>query len=153
MSGVRAVGPGRLVLGALGAAVTAYGAWLLWSRREPADVLDAAVWAGGAVLVHDVLLAAVLVVAGFALARLVPRVARGPVAAGGVVLGSLTLVAVPVLGGFGRRTDPTNETLLDRDYVAGWLVLTGLVVLVVLLVVAARVLVTRRTRRGGDTPT
>ena len=35
----------------------------------------------------------------------------------------VTLVAVPVLGRFGARAD--NPTLLDRDYVAGWLVLAG----------------------------
>ncbi|ANH39337.1 hypothetical protein I601_2921 [Nocardioides dokdonensis FR1436] len=138
--------PGRLLLGAAGASVTAYGAWLLWSRREPADVLDAAVWAGGAVLVHDVLLAAVLLLAGLVLARLVPAVARAPVVVGAVVLGSLSLVAVPVLGSWGRDTDPTNETLLDRDYVAGWWVLAALVAAGVLVGVAVRLLRARHAR-------
>ncbi len=71
------------------------------------------------------------------------------------MLGSLTLVAVPVLGGFGRSTDPTNETLLDRDYVAGWLVLAGLVVAVVLVWCAGARHAGEppRTARAGDTPT
>ena len=38
---------------------------------------------------------------------------------GGVVLGSLTLLAIPVLGRFGER--PDNATLLDRNYTVGWL--------------------------------
>ena len=142
--------PARVLLGGAGVLVTAYGAWLLWSRREPADVLDAAIWAGGAVLVHDVVLSVVLLLLGLVVARAVPRVARGPVVVGAVVLGALTLVAVPVLGGFGRSTDPTNETLLDRDYTAGWLGLVGVVVLVVLVSSALRA---RRERRAGDTPT
>ncbi|MEP7738654.1 MULTISPECIES: hypothetical protein [Nocardioides] len=142
--------PGRLVLGGVGALVTAYGAWLLWSRREPADVLDAAVWAGGAVLVHDVVLSVALLLLGLVVSRVVPPLARGPVVAGAVVLGALTLVAVPVLGGFGRTTDPTNQTLLDRDYTLGWLGLVGLVVVVVLV---SSVLRARRARRTADTPT
>lgn len=139
--------PGRLLLGAVGASVAAYGAWLLWSRREPADVLDAVVWAGGAVLVHDVLLAVVLLLAGLVVARLVPAAARAPVVVGAVVLGSLSLVAVPVLGGWGRSTDPTNQTLLDRDYVAGWWVLAALVAVGVLGGVVVRLL---RARRSGS---
>lgn len=145
--------PARFLLGGVGALVLAYGGWLLWSRREPADVLDAAVWAGGAVLLHDVVLSAALLVLGLVVAGLVPRVARGPVVAGAVVLGSLTLVAVPVLGGFGRETDPTNETLLDRDYTAGWLVLAGIVVAVVLVWSLLRTRRDHRAPRSGDTPT
>ncbi len=45
--------------------------------------------------------------------------------AGFVVLGSATLLAIPVLGRFGER--PDNPTLLDRNYTAGWLVLAALV--------------------------
>ena len=145
--------PARFFLGGVGALVLAYGGWLLWSRREPADVLDAAVWAGGAVLLHDVVLSVALLVLGLVVAGLVPRVARGPVVAGAVVLGALTLVAVPVLGGFGRETDPTNETLLDRDYTAGWLVLAGIVVAVVLVWSLLRARRAHRRPHSGDTPT
>ena len=61
------------------------------------------------------------------------------------MLGSVTLLAVPVLGRFGARAD--NPTLLDRDYIAGWLVLAGLVA----VGVAAGTLVrSRRVGRGGD---
>jgi hypothetical protein len=45
------------------------------------------------------------------------------VAGGLVVLGSVTLLAVPVLGRFGAR--PDNPTLLDRNYAAGWVVLAA----------------------------
>ena len=60
---------------------------------------------------------------------------------GAVVLASVTLVAVPALGRFGAR--PDNPTLLDRRYLAGWLVVAGLVAVGV--VVATFV----RSRRGA----
>jgi hypothetical protein len=59
-----------------------------------------------------------------------------------VVLGSVTVLAVPVLGRFGERSD--NATLLDRDYTAGWLVLA---LFTVAAVVVASVLRSRRATR------
>ena len=63
-------------------------------------------------------------------------------AGGLVVLGTLTLMAVPVLGGWGANAD--NPTILDRDYAAGWLVLAA----VILAVVLTSMLLTRLTHRG-----
>jgi hypothetical protein len=55
-----------------------------------------------------------------------PPWSRGAAAAGFLVLGSVTMLAIPVLGGFGAP--PGNPTLLDRDYRTGWLVFAALVV-------------------------
>jgi hypothetical protein len=130
----------RSVLGTLGVAVAAYGGYLLLSRgRAFADV---AVWLAAGVVLHDAVLAVATVALGALAVRLVPRPARAPLTAGFVVLGSVTLLAVPVLGRFGARAD--NATLLDRDYTAGWLLLAGLTA----LVVGAAVLV-RSLRRTG----
>jgi hypothetical protein len=63
--------------------------------------------------------------------RLLPAARRAPVAAGFVVLGTLTVLAVPVLGRFGERAD--NPTILDRDYTAGWLVVAALTLAAVLV--------------------
>jgi hypothetical protein len=116
--------PTRLALGALGVAGAAYGAWLAVSRGHAH--LDLAVWLAGGVVLHDGVLAlAVLLVGGVAL-RVLPEAARAPAVVGFVVLGSVTLLAVPVLGRFGARAD--NPTLLDRGYWAGWLVRAGLTV-------------------------
>ena len=57
-----------------------------------------------------------------------------------------TTVPHPVLGRFGARAD--NPTLLDRDYLAGWLVLAALVA----VGVAAGTLVRSRGVPGGDRP-
>jgi hypothetical protein len=53
-----------------------------------------------------------------------------------VVLGPLTLVAVPVLGRFGAKAD--NPTLLDRPYWLGYAVVVGLVLAFTAVGAAAR---------------
>jgi hypothetical protein len=88
------------------------------------DVLAALVWLAGGVLLHDLVLAPLVVVLGVLAAAALPWWARSPAAAATVVLGSVTLMAVPVLGRFGAR--PDNPTLLDRPYLAGWLLFAGL---------------------------
>jgi hypothetical protein len=132
----------RVVLGAVGVLVGLYGAWLLLDRTGTDQLVSAVVWLGGGVALHDAVLAPVVVVAGVLVARLLPPALRAPLAVVGVVVGSVTLLAVPVIGGFGRR--PDNPTLLDRDYAAGWLV----VVAVVVVVVGCGTLVGERRRRG-----
>ena len=114
----------RWGLGLAGGLAAAYGGWLAVSRGH--DHRDLAVWLAGGVLLHDGVLAGTVLVLGAVLLRVLPRAAKAPTAAGAVVLGSLTLLAVPVLGRFGARAD--NPTLLDRGYWAGWLVLAGLTV-------------------------
>ena len=141
------VSPGRAVLGAAGGLLTAYGVWLLLSRQDLERNLDVALWLAGGVLVHDVLLGSVVIVVSLLATRLLPAVARPAAGAGLVVLGSLTLLAVPFLGGFGRENAPDNPTLLDRDYTAGYLVLVATVIIVVVLPVLLHSLRARRDQR------
>lgn len=139
--------PLRILLGAAGVALGAYGAWLLLDRQESAQVVEVALWFLVGVLVHDAVVAPLTLLVGAALPRLLPRAARAPVVVGLVVVATVTVVAVPVLGRFGVR--PDNPTLLDRPYVAGWAVLVGIVAAVVL----AAVLRNARQRRpaaAGD---
>ena len=128
----------RWVLGLLGSALAAYGGWLLLTRGH--DLRDVVVWLVAGVVLHDAVLAVATVAIGLLVVRLLPVAARAPVVVGFVVLGSVTLVAIPVLGRFGARAD--NATLLDRDYTAGWM----LVVVVTAVVVGVSTLV--RSRRG-----
>lgn len=114
--------PVRLLLGALGLAAVARGGWLLLGL-DAADLGAALVWLAGGVLVHDVLLAPVVALAGVLLARLLPGPERAPVVVGAVVAGTLTLAVLPVLGRFGAK--PDDPFLLNRPYLASWLVLVG----------------------------
>ena len=132
----------RILLGAAGVAIAAWGAWTLLTNQRPDQLIAAGIWLAAGVALHDAVLAPVVLLIGWLIVRALPRWARGPVAAGGIVLGTLTLVAVPVLGEFGRR--PDNPSLLPRDYVSGWLVVATVVTICV--VIAALV---ARSRPGG----
>ena len=81
-------------------------------------------WLAGPVLLDLVLVPFVAVVA-VRLRRVLPAGWFRPVAAAATVSLLVTVVAVPFLVPVGRRAD--NPTLLDRPYVAGWLVLLAVV--------------------------
>jgi hypothetical protein len=131
----------RIALGTIGVVVGAFGAWLLLTRQDLEQLVDAAVWLVTGVLLHDGVLAVATLLMAALVPPLLPRPARAPAVVGFVVLGSVTLLAVPVLGRFGAR--PDNVTLLDRDYVVGWVALAAAVLVTVAI---ASVL---RSRAGG----
>lgn len=134
----------RPVIGAVGVVLGGFGAWLLLTRQDLDQLANAAVWLVAGVVLHDGVLAVGTLLVATLVLPVLPRAARGPAVVGFVVLGSVTLLAVPVLGRFGTR--PDNPTLLDRGYVAGWLLLAGLVVVAV---VVASVLRSRAAGEGG----
>jgi hypothetical protein len=127
------------VLIALGAATTAYGLALLLGLGAD-QVVGIAVWLAGGLVVHDAIIAPAVVLLGVVAATRAPGWLRTPLLWVLVVLGPLTLVAVPVLGRFGAKAD--NPTLLDRNYLLGY-------ALVVVLVVGAAGVMAVRRRRGG----
>lgn len=134
--------PGQLALGVLGAGVIGYGGYLLLRDQDGADHLDTALWLAGGVVLHDFVLAPLVIVVVALVARFAPAAARVPAVVALVVLGAVTLVGVPVLGRFGAKAD--NPTLLDRAYGPGWLLLAGLTVLGVLLATLLRARAGRR---------
>lgn len=134
---MRAMAGSRWVLGAVGVAVAGYGLLRL-GRLGGGRAGDVAWWALAGVLAHDAVLAPAVVVAGAVAAWLAPDWLRVPLVRALVVLGPLTLVAVPVLGRFGAR--PDNPTLLDRPYLAGYLGVVGIVVVVTVADAARRYL-------------
>jgi hypothetical protein len=129
----------RLGLGMLGLVATAYGL-LLVVGLGPGPLGSVLAWVVGGVLVHDALLAPLVVALGVLAVLGTGRWWRTPLVWALVVLGPLTLVAVPVLGRFGARSD--NPTLLDRPYWAGYV---GVATVVLALTVAAG----RRRRRSA----
>lgn len=131
----------RCWIGATGVLLGGFGAWTLVSRQDLDQLTSAAIWLVVGVVLHDGVLAIATLLLAAVVLRLLPSAARAPVIVGFVVLGSLTLLAVPVLGRFGAR--PDNATLLDRSYVVGWLVIAALTLVAV--VVAS----VRRSARGN----
>ncbi|MFI2717134.1 hypothetical protein [Streptomyces collinus] len=103
-----------MTAGAVGLALMGVGVSLLIDVR---DLRGALVWLAGAVVLHDVVIAPVVLLIGTALVR---GSARGPVRAALLVAGSLTMVALPVLLRPGRRANPS---VLPLDYPRNWLVM------------------------------
>jgi hypothetical protein len=124
------LGLGRIALAAIGLAAIGYGL-ILMTVFDGADLVGLVFWLAGGVILHDIVLAPVVHAVTGLSGRLLPHWARTPVLVGFVVLGSVTLLAVPVLGRFGADHDPANPTLLDRNYAAGWLVVAGTTVVLV----------------------
>lgn len=114
---------GLLILAA--AACFVYGLWKLWLVGI-SNLVDAAKWLIGGVIIHDGLIAPVVVVAGIAAVRVLPRWAQAPFVIAAVVFGTTTLFAIPVLGRFGAR--PDNPSLLNRPYLTSWLILGAVTV-------------------------
>jgi hypothetical protein len=121
----------RALLGAAGLAAAGWGAWLLLGQGAT-NLRATLVWLAGGVLLHDAVLAPLTIAVAWVAGRLAGGRPRAPAAVALVLLGPLTVAAVPVLGRFGARAD--NTTLLDRPYWAGW---TALVVVVLVAILVA----------------
>ncbi|SFK80999.1 hypothetical protein [Streptomyces pini] len=120
----------RAALGVVGGALLAVGGWLLLFATREGTPPRVAVWLAGAVLAHDLLLAPLVLLAGWALGRLPAR----PVWRGGlVVAGCLTLVALPVM----LRPGPYHTSLLPLDYERSWLLAVSATALVTASIAAA----------------
>ena len=123
--------PSRWAIGGLGVALAAYGAWLALTRQDPLQLAEVVLWLGGGIALHDGVVAG-LAVAGAAVGRRVlPRPWHAPATLALVVWGTVSVMAIPVLGRFGARLD--NPTLLDRPYLAAWLSLTAFTVVAVIV--------------------
>jgi hypothetical protein len=106
----------RKALVLVGVALMAFGGWLVVADNDP---LQVAPWVLGPVLLHDALLAPIILGAVWLGHRVLPRYAQAPALFALVVCGALTAVAASVITRAGAR--PDNPSLLDRNYVAGYL--------------------------------
>lgn len=113
----------RTGLIALGTLVAAYGAFVLVTRQDGDRVVDAATWLVAGVVLHDALLAPVTIGVTLLAWRLVPAPWWRPAAVALVVVGPLSLLAIPVLGEYGAL--PDDPGLLERPYLASWLVVVA----------------------------
>lgn len=132
----------RWSIGAVGVLVGLFGAKLLLDLGT-ANLVATGKWAIGGVVLHDAVAGPLTILVAVVAARLLRRPLSAPVIVGFIVLATVTVTAYPVLGRFGAR--PDNPTLLDRGYTAGWCVLAGLTLLLVVLALLRG----RRTAKGA----
>lgn len=125
----------RAALGAAGLLLLGVGARHLARLRDPLDALE---WLAGAVLLHDAVLAPLIMAAGLLVTALpARRVLRAVLMTGG----ALTLVALPALL---RPGPPANPSVLPLPYGRNLLLLLGLA----LLAGVTSALIARGVRRG-----
>ncbi|SDL81727.1 hypothetical protein [Streptomyces wuyuanensis] len=132
--------PLRYVTGALGVVMMAVGAALVLSNRDAPGVL---VWLGGALVLHDAVLAPLVLGVGLLVAGLP---ARGVVRGALVVGGSLVLVTLPLLL---RPGAPPNPSALPLPYARNLVIVLGAVAGAACLVLLVRWL-RRRPRYTED---
>ena len=125
-----------------GVALFAFG--LIGLLRNATQTLpgDWLAWVAGAVVVHDAIVAPLVLACGFLLHRLVPASARGGLQATLAVCAIVALVSVPVLLAKGRVAD--NPSLLPHDYPRNLAIVLALVLAAGTLLTLARVARARR---------
>ena len=72
-------------------------------------------WFLGGLLAHDLLIAPAILAVGLA-TRHLPNALRPPVRTALIVSGTLVLLSVPLLLGYGRATQPGNTSVLPGNY-------------------------------------
>jgi hypothetical protein len=106
-------------------------------------------WLAGLLLVHDFVLAPLVLLVGRRLRKWAPEAWRWPIQVGLVTSGVLVLTSVPVLYGVGRRTQPGNASVLPGHYP---LALAGVLLVVWLGVLALGIWSSAGGRRRSSSP-
>jgi hypothetical protein len=83
----------RLLLGGLGTLVGLYGAYLVLTRQDTDQLVSAAVWLAAGVVLHDAVLAPVVLGVVYVGSRLVPALLDRDYTAGWLVLAGLVVLA------------------------------------------------------------
>jgi len=142
-----AVRRARAVVGGVGLLVLLTGVWKVLHVVQPASYVWLLVWLGGAVVLHDAVLAPVLTLLRAGTHRGLPALPEPAVAlvkAGFLVGGLLVLVVVPEI--WAQHLGPLNPTVLPGSYARRLLVALVVVAAVTLTGVAV---VLRRSRASG----
>ncbi|MGA8850694.1 MAG: hypothetical protein WB508_03145 [Aeromicrobium sp.] len=117
--------------------------WGIWSLRD--DGLDAlvsvAIWLGGAIIVHDGIVAPLTIGVTLLAAKFLPPAARMPAVVAFIVWATCSIAAVAVLTGHAAKAG--NETIGGRPYTLAWVIFT------LALVAAATVASVLRSRRAS----
>ncbi|MFF3603754.1 hypothetical protein [Streptomyces sp. NPDC002463] len=137
---MRTVSVLRYGLGMLGVALVGLGAWLVVDQPDPLGVF---VWLAGALVLHDGILAPLVLAVGL---LLVGRRRRGLLRGALLVAGSVVLVALPLLV---RPGAPPNPSALPLPYGRNLAIVLAAVTVVTGVLIAGQ---RRRERRQGRVP-
>jgi hypothetical protein len=129
-----------------GWAVIGVGIVGMFSQRDRTTPFQLVRYVVGFLLVHDLVVAPVVIGIGWLVTRFVPAVARGPLRAALALSALVVAFSWPLLRRYGEHA--TNDSALPLDYGRTVPVVLAVVWLVALGVLVARLVSTRR-RAGG----
>lgn len=129
------------VMAVIGWLVMSYGVYGLMINAAQTHPASWLLWFLGGIVVHDFLIAPVVVGVGVLVSRAVPDDFRGPVQGALVAGGIVALTALPYVLGFGRSS--SNPSALPNNYA------TALLTLLLFIAAGAAGLVALRRRRQG----
>jgi hypothetical protein len=138
----------RILLGTAGVALLGYGGYQLLSNSDVTRPVEVATWLVIALAVHDGVIAWVVVMVGWLIARLVPERARAYVQGGLICAALITLIALPLI--YRRGKAEPGLTLLTQNYPAHLAVLLGMVAAVTAAAYAVRVARDRAGRSSAN---
>jgi len=118
-------GPLFWISAAMGWAVIAWGLRGIFEHSLDTRPANLARFVVGGALLHDLIIAPLIIGAGVLLARAVPGRARAVVQGALAVSGIVALFSYPLVRGFGLAAN--NPTSLPHNYAAGLLVVLGVV--------------------------
>ncbi len=129
-------GPLFWISAAIGWAVIAWGLRGIFEHSLDTRPANLARFVVGGALLHDLIIAPLLIGAGVLLARAVPGRARAVVQGALAISGIVALFSYPLVRGFGLAAN--NPTSLPHNYTAGLLIVLGVVWAVATALVVVR---------------
>lgn len=116
----------RVLLATVGIAGVTYGVLRILEQSEDTHPAQLGVWLLGALLVHDAIIAPVVIGVGAVLARFVPSRARAYLQAGLIAAGLVSVPGVILIEREGKTASPALA-LLEQNYLLNLLVLLALI--------------------------
>jgi hypothetical protein len=116
----------RLSLGAVGVIVAGYGILRILQDDKHTHIKNLGVWLIGALLVHDGIIAPIVIGIGYLLSKVVPPRARVYVQGGLIVGGLVSSIGLLLIWRKGKNGSAAL-TLLQQDYRSNLLILLALI--------------------------
>jgi hypothetical protein len=127
----------RIVLAAAGILLGLFGAYRFFTEIPLPNLIALATWMIAALLIHDGVLSPVVVGVGYVLRRFVPDRGRRYLQVALIMIGMITVIAVPMI--YLRGSQPAVKALLLQDYGANLTVIIGIIAGVTLILYAVHV--------------
>jgi hypothetical protein len=121
----RPAGPRFWITAAIGWAIIAWGVVGIFSHSLDTRPANLARFVVGGALLHDLLIAPLVILAGVLVARRVPARARGPVQAAMAISAIVALFAYPLVRAYGLAAN--NPTSLPHNYGLNLVILLAVV--------------------------